>query len=97
MKRIFLALLPFGLLFSASVQEGKTLYLEAKCQKCHLQDKSFDPNSINKEGKRSKVTDMKSLKKWVASCDHYFEIGWFPEEQDKVSQYLNSVHYQLKK
>jgi len=36
---------------------------------------------------------MKQVKKWVVSCDNYFDIGWFPEDQEKVAAYLNSVHY----
>ncbi len=72
---------------------GKALYLEAQCQKCHLQDAKFDPNSIKKEGAHSKVGNMKQVKKWVVSCDNYFDIGWFPEDQEKVAAYLNSVHY----
>lgn len=96
MKKIYLLIITFGLLHAGSVQEGKVHYLEAKCQKCHLQDAKYDPNSINKKGLVSKVTDIKSLKKWVASCDNYFDIGWFPEEQEAVSQYLNSVYYHYK-
>ncbi len=96
MKRLCIFLLPLSLLLSLNAQEGKSLYLKANCQKCHLQGKKFDPNSINKGGKVSKVSDLKSLKRWVASCDHYFEIGWFPEEQNQVSRYLNSVYYHLK-
>ncbi len=69
------------------------MYLEAQCQKCHLQDAKFDPNSVNKEGMHSKVRDRKSIKKWVVSCDNYFDIGWFPEDQKKVAAYLNSVYY----
>jgi hypothetical protein len=77
--------------------EGKELYLEAKCQKCHLQDEKFDPNSIKKEGVKSKVKNLKELKKWVIDCDNYFSVGWFPEEQDKVVKYLNETFYKLKK
>ena len=93
MKQILFSILPFGLLISGMPKEGRVLYLEAQCQKCHLQDAKFDPNSTKKEGVHSKVGNMKQVKKWVVSCDNYFDIGWFPEDQEKVAAYLNSVHY----
>ena len=83
--------------FASDVEKGKALYLRAQCQKCHLQGGNFDPNSVNKEGKVSKVRDVRGIHKWVQSCDNYFNIGWFPEEQDHVSRYLNAVFYHLKK
>ncbi len=82
---------------SASAIEGRELYLEAKCQKCHLQDDKFDPNSIKKKGLLSKIKDKKGIHKWVVDCDSFFNVGWFPEEADKVTNYLNEYHYKFKK
>ena len=101
MNRLKLIISTTILIFSyafanSDIKEGKELYLEANCQKCHLQDEKFDPNSIKKEGLKSKVKQMKDLHKWVKDCDNYFSIGWFPEEQDKVVKYLNKVFYRLK-
>ncbi len=98
MKRILLTL-PFFLVLNVvanDIKEGKELYLEANCQKCHLQDSKFDPNSINKDGLTSKVKNKKDIHKWVESCDNYFNIGWFPKEIDKVTEYLNTIFYKLK-
>ena len=83
--------------FAADMEKGEALYLKAQCQKCHLQGEKFDPNSINKEGKVSKVRDVQGIRSWVQGCDNYFDIGWFPEEQDLVSRYLNAVFYHLGK
>ncbi|HGZ70077.1 MAG TPA: hypothetical protein ENL00_00320 [Nitratifractor sp.] len=91
-----IALLATTLLNANSVEEGKEHYMEAKCQKCHLSGDKFDPNSINKEGLASKVKNKKDIKTWVANCDNFLNIGWFPEEQAKVAEYLNSSHYKLK-
>ena len=80
-----------------NVKHGEALYLKAQCQRCHLQGKNFDPNSVSKEGKVSKVKDIRGIHNWVESCDNFFEIRWFPEEQDLVSRYLNAVYYHFKK
>ena len=85
------------IILANTTQEGKTLYLEAKCNKCHLQDSKFDPNSTKKEGLTSKVKSKKDLQKWVTDCNNYFSIGWFPEEEKEVATYLNAVYYKLDK
>ena len=83
-------------IYAGSLQDGKNLYLKAKCQKCHLQDSKFDPNSINKPGMLSKVSNKSEIHKWVSSCDSFFNIGWFPNEQKNVEKYLNKVFYKYK-
>ena len=97
MKRFILLPIIISFAFANNIEEGKTLYLDAKCNKCHLQDNKFDPNSTKKEGLSSKVTDKKSLLKWVTDCNGYFDIGWFPEEEQQVADYLNTVYYKLDK
>lgn len=84
-------------LYALQGGEGERLYTGAKCQRCHLQGADFDPNSINKPGKVSKVGNPRGILKWVVSCDNYFSIGWFPEEQKEVAEYLNRVYYRMGK
>ncbi|HFC03851.1 MAG TPA: hypothetical protein ENJ74_03150 [Nitratifractor salsuginis] len=96
-KAVLILIMTLAGAFAADVEKGKALYLEAQCQKCHLQGENFDPNSVNKAGKVSKVKDVQGIHKWVQGCDNYFSIGWFPEEQDLVSRYLNAVFYHLEK
>jgi len=91
MKNLIFVMLFFTALFAN--EEGKELYLEAKCQKCHLQDDKFDPNSIKKDGLESKVKSKESIHKWVVDCSSYFNIGWFPEEEEKVANYLYESFY----
>ena len=59
------------IIYANEAEEGKKLYTQANCQKCHLMGKNFDPNSINKEGLVSKVKDIKGIKSWVAECDSF--------------------------
>lgn len=98
MKYILFTLVLFSLnsLYADIVKEGKELYLDAKCQRCHLEGAKFDPNSINKDGFKSQVNNKKGIHKWVESCDNYFNVGWFPKEIDKVAEYLNSSYYKFK-
>lgn len=70
-------------------KEGETLYLEADCQKCHNQGKSFD-------AKKYKTKNISELKGWTSSCAGYFDVGWFPEEENKVTKYLNEEFYHFK-
>jgi hypothetical protein len=82
----------YGAPLSSDAQDGKELYDEANCKKCHLVeiDGSFD--KINE-----KVQTLEDLSSWVSACDNNLAIGWFPEEQKKVAKYLNETHYKLKK
>ena len=88
-KVLFLFLLSTPLLANSLSEEasnGKELYLEANCQKCHAQDNKYD-------AKKKKSKNMANLTMWVKNCDSFFETGWFPEEQSAVIKYLNEVHY----
>jgi len=78
----------YGMQLSDTAEEGKEIYMEANCQKCHGIDSKYDP-------KKNKVKDYKSLKKWVSSCMVYFEHSWFPEEQNAVLVYLNEIKYNV--
>lgn len=75
---------------SAQATTGEELYLDAKCQKCHNQGSNFD-------AKEKKAKNDFELKGWVSSCDGFFDVGWFPEEQIDVQQYLNEVYYHYDK
>ena len=92
MKSMIIVLL-ISITYANSVKDGKSLYLKAKCQRCHLQGINFDPNSVNKPGLLSQVKSKKGIHKWVVSCDNYFSVGWFPSEHKSVAKYLNKVFY----
>jgi len=98
MKKLYISLILLAASINANqIKSGEKLYTTANCQKCHLQGEKFDPNSINKEGMLSQVKDKKGIHKWVESCDNFFNVGWFPEEVDKVAEYLNKSYYKFKK
>ena len=84
---ILFTLLVSTALFGSS--EGETLYTEANCHDCHGGDSEFD--SMNK-----KVKNLHDLNGWVSTCATNLNTGWFPEDENKVVEYLNETHYKLK-
>ena len=70
--------------------KGKEIFNKANCKKCHIVDGEFDKMN-------QKVQNIKNLASWVSACDNSLQIGWFPEEQEKVTKYLNETHYKFEK
>jgi len=92
MKLLFILLFSiysYGIELSQNAKDGKELYTEANCQKCHGIDEKYD-------AKKNKVKDYFTLKKWVSSCMTYFGHSWFPNEQKNVLIYLNEIKYNVK-
>ena len=92
MKKILIIALLYVNVYSLSTEamDGKNLYTENNCQKCHGVDSEFNPRS-------SKVQTLSNLDGWVSSCATHFNISWFPEEHDSVVKYLNETFYKLEK
>jgi hypothetical protein len=72
--------------FSDEAIEGMNLYAKANCQNCHNMDRYYDR-------KLNKTENFQDLISWTSSCDNYFNISWFPDEQKKVAIYLNEMCY----
>lgn len=75
---------------SDKAEEGKELYHDVNCKQCHGGDNKFDL-------KNHKAEDIKAIASWVSRCDNGLGIGWFPEEQESVVEYLNEEYYKYKK
>jgi len=86
---IMLSIFAYGVDLSSQAKEGKEIYLEANCQKCHGVDDQYD-------AKQNTVKDHFGLKKWVSSCMTYFNHSWFDDEQESVLVYLNEIKYKVK-
>jgi len=74
-------------LFSKSIENGKKLYNEAECQKCHTSD--------DYTSKERKVKDFQKLQWRVKRCDFTMDAGWFDEDIEDVVHYLNSSFYKF--
>jgi len=76
-------------LFSYDAENGKDLYHEAKCQKCHT--------SEDFTSQERKVRDLAKLHWRVKRCNYTMKAGWFDEDIDDVVEYLNKNFYKFKK
>lgn len=85
---IMLAVYSYGLDLSPKAQNGREIYMDSDCQRCHKMDEKYD-------GKGSYANDAFRLRKWVSSCMVYFGHSWFPEEQENVVIYLNEIEYKI--
>ena len=94
MKIIMIVLVCFSIYaneISQDAKKGEELYLEANCQKCHNQGYDYDP-------KKNKIKTYSQLAGWVTSCANFFDIDWFPEDEEAyVNTYLNEIYYKIKK
>jgi len=72
----------------ANVQDGKDLFMDAKCLSCH-ESSSF-------KHREEKVNNFSKLTKKVRMCEYNTATGWFDEEIDDVAQYLNHTYYHYK-
>ena len=75
-------------LLQANDEEGKMLFNEAKCVKCHKTE-NFKPE-------KSKITTFKKLSKRVKGCAINTGAQWFDEDADSVTKYLNNQYYHFK-
>lgn len=70
---------------------GQQLHAEY-CAGCHQapHDAAFYESRRGK-----KIQSLASLHTMVGSCANHFNIGWFDEETDAVTQYLNAHYYRF--
>ena len=88
MKKSLLLLGLFTTLLTANDEHnGKILYDEANCARCHS-------NAMFTQESR-KVKDFKKLQWRVMRCDFTMESGWFDDEKDDVVDYLNTSFYKF--
>lgn len=76
----------------ADIARGQQLHAE-KCAGCHKapHNAEFYTSRVGK-----KYPTKESLTTMVQSCVTYFDIPWFEEEVQAVSDYLNHTYYKYK-
>jgi hypothetical protein len=89
MRLIFLAnvlglLIVHNLAYAADVNNGMNLHQE-NCLRCHQSE-------IYTRDDR-KVKTLEQLKKQVQQCELAIELGWFEEEVEDVTGFLNVTYY----
>ncbi|WP_294947689.1 hypothetical protein [Sulfurivirga sp.] len=67
------------------IEDGRLLFEEGRCMACH-QYRPFDRGSTRLKG-------FPSLMTMVETCNTNLGLGWFPDEVEAVSHYLNQRFY----
>ncbi len=76
-----------GVGIAADLKAGQALH-DSACVSCH------DSEVYTRSDHR--ITSAESLRQQVQRCDANLELGWFDEEIENVSQYLNATYYKFK-
>jgi len=86
---LILCVFSFSILFA---NEGKELHQES-CLTCHglKHDKTFYSSRVNK-----KMKTLANLSTHIKRCSGARGAGWFPEEEEAVTKWLNEFYYHLK-
>ena len=79
----------------ASVENGKKLIAEAKCETCHASKFGGDGSRIYARPDR-RVTTRSNLLTQVARCNNELNLGLFPDDEAAIAAYLNAKHYKFK-
>ncbi len=80
-------LILFSCVLSADDNNGKILYDEAKCVKCHSDDIFMHEDR--------KIKKLQKLHKQVEWCGYKNDASWFDDEVIDVVDYLNNHFYRF--
>ena len=73
----------------SAADEAKEMFDEAKCMECH--------NDSDFGGDTSKSKTYKEVNDIVIACQTNNDAGWFDEDSELVTEYLNTKFYHFKK
>ena len=80
---------------NATLESGKKLVSEAKCEACHIRKIGGDGSAIYSRKDR-RVTTKSKLLPQVARCNSELNLGLFPDDEAAIAAYLNATHYKFK-
>jgi uncharacterized GH25 family protein len=72
------------------ISAGESLHQE-ECLTCHIAEHNQDFYTR----KERKITNLFALKRQVSGCAQAFDVDWFPDEENSVTDYLNQEFYQF--
>ncbi len=72
-------------LLQADIKEGKVLFEEADCMRCH--------KSEDFKHKEDKINSYLILSRSVKACARNSAVPWFNEDTESVTEYLNDKYY----
>ena len=79
----------------ASLEAGRKLIADAKCEACHISKVGGDGSDIYSRKDR-RVTTKDKLLPQVERCSNELSLGLFPEDEAAIAAYLNARHYKFK-
>ena len=80
---------------TGTMENGKKLIAEAKCEACHVGKVGGD-GSVIYSRKDRRVTAKSKLLPQVARCNNELSLGLFPDDEAAIAAYLNAQHYKFK-
>ena len=87
-----LAAAPFP---GADAKAGEKHFNEKNCNVCHVQKFGGTGEKIFTRADR-RVTSPEKLAGQISACNTNLNSGWFPEDEENVSAYLNQKYYKFK-
>jgi hypothetical protein len=80
---------------TASLDNGKKLIAEAKCEGCHASKLGGDGSSMYLRKDR-RVDNKSKLLSQVGRCNNELNLGLFPDDEAAIAAYLDATHYKFK-
>ncbi|MGZ5037492.1 MAG: cytochrome c [Usitatibacter sp.] len=77
-----------------SVDEGRKLVAQHRCEACHEAKTLGDAKAIYLRKDR-KVTSLAKLKSQVALCNSELNLQLFPDEEEHVAAFLDHTYYRF--
>lgn len=78
-----------------SLENGRKLVAEAKCEACHISKVGGDGSAIYSRKDR-RVTAKSKLLPQVERCNSELNLGLFPDDEAAIAAYLNATYYKFK-
>ncbi|SIN91464.1 hypothetical protein SAMN05443662_0964 [Sulfurivirga caldicuralii] len=72
---------------SEKLQMGRAFFNEGNCMACHA-SRPFASET-------SRIKNYPALNTMVETCNTNLGLGWFPDEVEAVSHFLNTHYYKL--
>jgi hypothetical protein len=79
---------------AASVEEGRKLVDEKRCEGCHAGKTPGDAKAIYLRKDR-KVTTLSKLKAQVALCNSELNLQLFPDDEEQIVAFLDGEYYRF--
>ena len=88
------ALCQFNLASAADIDNGEQLHAE-NCVTCHHPKAEGDHSHLYTRKENRKANDLAGIASMVRMCDANLNTGWFDDEIENVTAYLNQTYYKF--